>query len=77
MGAVRRTISLALALALMTAGFGFLAYVLILAPGWKWWMVAGSGFAGILGAYWLYEDFIDATPMTGGSERASVAKDRQ
>jgi hypothetical protein len=65
MGAVRRTISLALALALMTAGFGFLAYFLLLAPGWRDWMIIGSGLSGILGAYWLYEDFINATPNDG------------
>jgi len=65
MGAVRRIRSLALALALMTAGFGFLAYLLLLAPGWKGWMIFGSGFSGVLGAYWLYEDFINATPNDG------------
>jgi hypothetical protein len=65
MGAVRRTISLALALALMTAGFGFLAYLLLLAPGWKGWMIIGSGFSGIVGAYWLYEDFISAARNDG------------
>ena len=62
MGAVRRSISLALALALMIAGFGFLAYLLLLLPAWSWTEVAGSGFAGTLGAAWLYEDFINATP---------------
>jgi hypothetical protein len=25
-------------------------------------MVAGSGFLGTIGASWLYEDFINATP---------------
>ena len=62
MGAFRRTISLVLGLALMTGGFGFLVYLLLLAPGWRGWMIIGSGFSGILGAYWLYEDFINATP---------------
>jgi hypothetical protein len=62
MSAVRRTISLALALALMTGGFGLLAYLLLLAPGWSGWMIVGSGFSGILGAYWLYEDFMNANP---------------
>ncbi len=62
MGAVRRIVSLVLALALMIAGFGFLAYLLLLAPAWSWGMVAGSGFSGTLGVYWLYEDFINATP---------------
>jgi hypothetical protein len=66
MGTVRRTIGLALALALMIAGFGFLAYLFLLAPGWSWGMVAGSGFSGTIGAYWLYEDFINATPNDGG-----------
>ena len=62
MGAVRRAVSLALALALMIAGFGFVAYLLLLAPDTSWRMVAWSGFLGTIGAYWLYEDFIDATP---------------
>jgi hypothetical protein len=62
MGAVRRAISLALALALMIAGFGVLAYLLLLAPDPSWRMVAGSGFLGTIGASWLYEDFINATP---------------
>jgi len=65
MGAVRRIVSLVLALALMIAGFGFLAYLLLLAPAWSWGMVAGSGFSGTLGAYWLYEDLISATPKDG------------
>ena len=61
----RRTISLALALALMAGGFGLLAYLLLLAPGWSGRMIVGAGFCGILGAYWLYEDFINATPNDG------------
>jgi hypothetical protein len=65
MSGVRRTISLALALALMIAGFGFLAYFLLFAPASSLGMIAGSGFAGTLGAYWLYEDFINATPNNG------------
>jgi hypothetical protein len=54
--------SLALALALMIAGFGSLAYLLLFAPAWSGTMVVASGFAGTLGASWLYEDFINATP---------------
>jgi hypothetical protein len=62
MGQVRRAISLVFALGLLVAGFGFLVYLLFFAPAWSWGMVAGSGFSGTLGAYWLYEDFINATP---------------
>ena len=65
MSGARRTISLALALALMAGGFGLLAYLLLPAPGWGGWMIVASGFAGIFGAYWLYEDFINATPNDG------------
>jgi hypothetical protein len=49
----------------MAGGFGLLAYLLLPAPGWGGWMIVASGFAGIFGAYWLYEDFINATPNDG------------
>ena len=63
MGEFRRTISLVLALALMIAGFGFLFYLAAFSPGWPgWMMIMGSALVGTLGAYWLYEDFINATP---------------
>jgi hypothetical protein len=66
MGPIRRTISLALALALMVAGFGSLAHLLLVAPVGNGWMILGSGFLGILGASWIYEDFINATPNDAG-----------
>jgi hypothetical protein len=62
MGQVRRAISLVFALGLLVAGFGFLVYLLVFAPGWRGWMIVGSGFSGAIGALWLYEDFINATP---------------
>jgi len=57
---------LVFALGLLVAGFGFLVYLLVyllvFAPGWRGWMIVGSGFSGAIGALWLYEDFINATP---------------
>jgi hypothetical protein len=47
---------------MVCAGFGFLAYLLVIAPGWKGWMVMAAGLVGVVGALWLYEDFINATP---------------
>lgn len=71
MGPFRRTISLMLALGLMTVGFGFLTYLLLAAPGWKGWMVIASGFVGTLGALWLYEDLFNAE--SNGDVRQSAA----
>lgn len=62
MGPVRKAISLILASALATIGFGFLAYLLFAAQAWKGWMVLASGFTGTIGALWLYEDFIKPEP---------------
>ena len=62
MSSIRRTISLVLALILLIGGFSFFAYLLLLAPSWKGWTVVAAGFTGALGALWLYEDFINATP---------------
>ena len=59
---MRRTISLFLALALMIGGWGFLTYLLLFAPGWRGIMVMGAGMVGCVGTFWLYDDFIDATP---------------
>ena len=56
MGQLRRAISLVFALGLLAAGFGFLAYLLFFAPGWRGWIIIGSGFSGAIGALWLYED---------------------
>jgi hypothetical protein len=64
-GPIRRIISLILALALTVAGYGFVVYVLLFAAGWSKPVVVAAAFAGTLGAFWLYEDFIDATPNNG------------
>jgi hypothetical protein len=47
---------------MLVAGFGFMAYLLLLAPWWKGWMITASGLVGTVGLLWLYDDFIDATP---------------
>jgi len=62
MSPIRRTISLVIALAMLVIGFGFMAYLLLLAPWWKGWMIMASGLVGTVGLLWLYDDFIDATP---------------
>jgi polyferredoxin len=62
MSEARRVISLVLALVLMIAGFGYLFYLAAFAPVFKGWMIMGSALVGTIGAYWLYEDFINATP---------------
>jgi hypothetical protein len=62
MSLVRRIVSLILALAFTIVGFGFDAYVFLFAAGWSKQTVIASAFTGTLGAFWLYEDFIDATP---------------
>ena len=58
----RRAFSLAFALVLTMGGAGMLAYLLFFANGWKGWMLIASGTFAIVGAFWLYEDFINATP---------------
>ena len=64
MNPIRRIISLGLALLLFAAGAGLLIYLLAFADHFRGWSVmAGSSMAAI-GAFWLYEDFIDATPNT-------------
>jgi hypothetical protein len=62
MSPIRRTISLILALALLTLGLCGLGYLLLLAPWWKGWMVMAAGLMATLGGLWLWEDFINATP---------------
>jgi UDP-N-acetylmuramyl pentapeptide phosphotransferase/UDP-N-acetylglucosamine-1-phosphate transferase len=59
MSPIRRTISLVVGLAMLVIGFGFTAYLLLLAPWWEGWMIMASGLVGTVG---LYDDFIDATP---------------
>ena len=62
MSSIRRAISLVIALALFVGGSGFLIYLFAFAAGFKWFMAVGAGFVACLGAYWLYEDFVDAKP---------------
>jgi hypothetical protein len=62
MSETRRIISLVLALALLIVGFGLLFYFAAFSPVLSGWMIMGSALMGTLGAYWLYEDFINATP---------------
>jgi hypothetical protein len=62
MSETRRIISLILALTFMIAGFGYLFYLAAFAPAFRGWMIMGSALVGTIGAYWLYEDFINATP---------------
>jgi hypothetical protein len=50
------------ALTFMIAGFGYLFYLAAFAPVFKGWMIMGAALVGTIGAYWLYEDFINATP---------------
>jgi CHASE2 domain-containing sensor protein len=59
---MRRVISLVLALTLFFAGTFALGYLLLFAAGWKGWMVIAAAMMGVVGAMWLYSDFIDATP---------------
>jgi len=62
MSEARRIISLVLALTFVIAGFGYLFYLAAFAPSFRGWMIMGSALVGTIGAYWLYEDFINATP---------------
>jgi CHASE2 domain-containing sensor protein len=62
MSSTRRIISFVIALTLTVVGWGFVAYFLLFADGWRGVVVLAAGFVGSLGMFWLYEDFIDATP---------------
>jgi CHASE2 domain-containing sensor protein len=59
---LRRSINLALALALTGAGAFSLCYLLFFSYGWKGWMIMGSALVLLLGLGWLWEDYIKATP---------------
>ncbi len=59
---MRRAFSFIIALALTVAGWGFVAYLLLLAPGWKGILVISGGLVGCLGMFWLYQDFFAAKP---------------
>jgi hypothetical protein len=62
MGLIRRTINLILALALAGVGWGGLFYLLFFAAGFKVWMVMSTAMMGVLGAYWVWADYINADP---------------
>ena len=62
MNQVRRAISLGLALLLFVAGAGFLIYLFAFADHFRGWAVMAGAMMAVLGAFWLYEDFINATP---------------
>jgi hypothetical protein len=62
MSPARRAFSLVLALVLTIGGAATLTYLLFFANGWKGWMLVASGTFSVVGAFWLYEDFINATP---------------
>jgi hypothetical protein len=62
MSEARRIISLVIALTFMIAGFGYLFYLAAFASILRGWMIMGSALVGTIGAYWLYEDFINAAP---------------
>jgi hypothetical protein len=59
---MRRTLSLAIALALLVFGSGALVYLLFFSQGWRGWMILAALLVAGLGAAWLWSDFIDATP---------------
>lgn len=62
MSSTRRMISFVIAITLTVVGWGFVIYFLLFAAGWRGVVVLAAGFVGSLGMFWLYEDFIDATP---------------
>jgi hypothetical protein len=62
MNVKRRAVSLVLATALFLVGTGVLVWLVIFADHWRGWMLMGGGLVAVVGAMWLYEDFIDATP---------------
>ncbi|MEH2513834.1 CHASE2 domain-containing sensor protein [Nitrobacteraceae bacterium AZCC 1564] len=62
MSKTRRTINFVIALAMMISGWGFLAYLLFFAAGWRGFMVLGAGLVGSLGTAWIYDDYISARP---------------
>jgi hypothetical protein len=50
------------ALALVGGGAYLTFHLLFLSAGWRGWMVMASALMLTIGAYWLYEDFINAKP---------------
>ena len=70
MSPVRRVISLVFALALFGCGAYLTFHIVFLSEGWRGWMVMASALMLTIGAYWLYEDFINAKPGTWGPKNA-------
>ena len=62
MSPARRAVSLIVALVLLFGGAAALCYLLFFAHGWKGWMLITSSTMSVVGAFWLYEDFLNATP---------------
>jgi len=59
---MRRTISMILAAALIAGGIFWFAWMLLYSERIYFKFVLGAGFMIGVGAYWLWIDFIDATP---------------
>jgi hypothetical protein len=62
MGPIRRTISLICALALVGAGLYLLFSIILYAERFSSRVIGAGVLMALLGAYWLWEDFIKATP---------------
>ncbi len=62
MSGIRRAINLMLALALTGAGGFSLVFLLVYAERFKGWMLMGAITMTVGGLYWLWADFINATP---------------
>lgn len=62
MSSIRRAINLILALALTGAGGFSLVLLLVYAERLKGWMLMAAIMATVGGLYWLWADFINATP---------------
>jgi hypothetical protein len=62
MGPVRRTICLVFALALVGAGLYLLFSIFMYAERFSSRVIGAGVLMALLGGYWLWEDFIKATP---------------
>jgi hypothetical protein len=62
MGPVRRTINLLAALALTVVCALALAYLLLYAQRFYYWMPVSAGIGLFVGLYWIWADFINADP---------------
>jgi hypothetical protein len=66
MGPVRRTVCLICALALIGAGLYLLCSILMYAESLSSRMITAAAVMTFLGSYWLWVDFIKATPERKG-----------